>query len=139
MRFVVSLVAIALVGSVLFVVLLALFIRGEGEGGEQERTEKQKERKIEYVTGTVSGVDREEHTVTITYKNEKRSTFAYTPDKVKVTLEGEQVGPDAIEKGQTVRIKYVRGYTKKGGEEKFTPSIKILSGPGATPGGETTG
>jgi hypothetical protein len=138
MKFIVSLVAIVLVGSVIFVVLLELFLSGGG-GEQQERTQKEKAPKeIEYVTGIVSEVDTDEQTVSITLNNGKRRSFTYSPDKVKVTQDGKEVGPDAIDKGQRVRIKYLRG-TKEGRKEKFTPSIKIQSGSGAKNGGEGTG
>jgi hypothetical protein len=139
MKFIVSLVAIVLVGSVIFVVLLELFLSGGG-GEQQERTQKEAApKKIEHATGIVSEVDTDEHTVSITLNNGKRRSFTYNPDKVKVTQDGKEVGPDAIDKGQTVRIKYLRGTTKEGRKEKFTPSIKILSGPGTKNGGEGTG
>lgn len=138
MKFIVSLVAIVLVGSVIFVVLLELFLSGGG-GEQQERTQKEKApKKIEYVTGIVSEVDTDEQTVSITLNNGKRRSFTYSPDNVKVTQDGKEVGPDAIDKGQTVRIKYLKG-TKEGRKEIFTPSIKIQSGPGTKNGGEGTG
>jgi hypothetical protein len=139
MKFIVSLVAIVLVGSVIFVVLLELFLSGGG-GEQQERTQKEKAPKeIEYVTGIVSEVDTDEQTVSITLNNGKRRSFTYSLGKVKVTQDGKEVGPDAIDKGQRVRIKYLRGTTKEGRKEKFTPSIKIQSGSGTKNGGEGTG
>jgi hypothetical protein len=154
MKFVVSLVAIALVGSVLFVVLLELFVVGSGgdtqdqargSGAEQSKQEraggekaKKRAEKLEWVAGIVLKAASDKHALVVKPDDGERQTFTYKPDKVEVTLDGKEAGPDAIDKGQRVSIGYKKVTTKKDREVNVAKSIKLESKNGST-GDESTG
>jgi hypothetical protein len=155
MRFAVSLIAIALVGSVVFVVLLELSVGGGGgdaqdqsqgskaEESKQERTGGEKTKKegatkMESVEGIVVRSVPDKRTVFVKPDNGERQPFTYKPDEVKVTLDGKEAGPDAIDEGQRVSIEYKKVTTKKDREVNVAQSIKLESKSGS-PGDESTG
>jgi hypothetical protein len=154
MKFVVSLVAIALVGSVLFVVLLELFVGGGGgdpqdqsqgaKAGQskQERTGGEKAKKegekLESVAGVVLKAATDKRTVFVKPDNGERQPFTYKPDEVEVTLDGEEAGPDAIDKGQRASIGYKKVTTNKDREVNVARSIELQSKNGS-PGDQSTG
>ena len=154
MKFAVSLVAIALVGSVIFVVLLELFITGGGsnqqdrsqgskaEQSKQERTAgekaKEEDEELESVAGIVLKAASDKHALIVKPDNGERQPFTYKPDEVEVTLDGKEAGPDAIEKGQRVSIGYKKVTTKKDREVNAAKSIELESKKGS-PGDESTG
>jgi hypothetical protein len=153
MRFVVSLVAIALVGSVIFVVLLELFINGgagnpqdQAQGAKtgqskQERTGGEKAKKegenLESAAGIVVSSAPDKRTVFVKPDNGERQPFTYKPDEVEVTLDGKEAGPDAIDKGQRVSIGYKKVTTNKDREVNVARTIELQSKNG-TPGDEST-
>jgi len=111
------------------------------EQSKQERTggkNKEEATKMESLAGTVLKVVPDGHTVLVRPKDGDRQIFRYNPDKVKVTLDGKEAGPDAIDKGQRIRVGYVKVTTKKDREVNVARSIKLQSKKGK-PGGETTG
>jgi hypothetical protein len=154
MKFVVSLVAIALVGSVMFVVLLELFVGGgagnsqdlpRGSGAEQSKQErsggekaKKEGEELESVAGIVLKAASDKHALIVKPDNGERQPFTYKPDEVKVTLDGKEAGPDAIDKGQRVSIGYKKVTTKKDREVNAAKSIELESKKGS-PGDESTG
>jgi hypothetical protein len=155
MKFVVSLTAIALVGSVIFVVLLELYVssgagnaqdRPQGskaEQSEQERTDaekaKEKEEKLEWESGIVAvGGASLERALLVRPDKGERQLFTYRPEKVKITLDGEKVGPDAIDEGQKVIIGYEKVTSKKDRKWNVAKSIE-LQPKERSPGDESTG
>jgi hypothetical protein len=154
MKFVVSLVAIALVGIVLFVVVLELFIGGgadnsqdqsqgsQAEQSKQERTggekAKKEAEKLEWVAGIVLKSASDKHAVIVKPDNGERQVFTYKPDKVEVTLDGEEAGLDAIDEGQRVSIGYEKVTTNKDREVNVAQSINLESKNGS-PEDESTG
>jgi hypothetical protein len=85
--------------------------------------------------GTVTSILPDKDSLTVKRKNGKSKTFTYKPDKLRVRLGGEKVGPDAIEKGQLVRVNYV-GSAKKG---NIAHSVRIRSKNSGASSGQTTG
>jgi hypothetical protein len=155
MKFVVSLVAIALVGSVIFVVFLELFISGsagnqqdvqsqgsKAEQSKQERTggekAKKEAEKLESVAGIVLKAASDKHALIVKPDNGERQLFTYKPDEVEVTLDGKEAGPDAIDEGQRVSIEYKKVTTKKDREVNAAKSIELESKSGSA-GDESTG
>jgi preprotein translocase subunit SecF len=154
MKFVVSLVAIALVGTVLFVVVLELFISGgadnsqdqskgsQAEQSKQERTDGEKAKKeaekLEWVAGIVLKSASDKHAVIVKPDNGERQLFTYKPDKVEVTLDGKEAGLDAIDEGQRVSIGYETVTTNKDREVNVAQSINLESKNGS-PEDESTG
>jgi hypothetical protein len=154
MKFVVSLVAIALVGIVLFVGLFALFFSGgadnsqdqsqgsQAEQSKQERTggekAKKKAEKLEWVAGIVLKSASDKHAVIVKPDNGERQVFTYKPDKVEVTLDGKEAGLDAIDEGQRVSIGYEKVTTNKDREVNVAQSINLESKNGS-PEDESTG
>jgi hypothetical protein len=153
MKFVVALVAIALVGSVIFVVLLELFISGGGgdpqdqsqgaKAGQskQERTGGEKAKKegenLESAAGIVLKAAPDKHALIVKPDNGERQPFTYKPDEVKVTFDGKEAGPDAIDKGQRVSIGYKKVTTNKDREVNVARTIELQSKNGS-PGAEST-
>lgn len=143
MKFVVSLVAIALVGSVIFVVLLELFVGGgagtqqdnQSQGSKADQPKKEGASNRESVEGVVSRSVPDKRTVIVKPDDGERQPFTYKPDKVKLTLDGKEAGPDAIDKGQRATIKYKKVTTKKDREVNVAKSIELESKKGS-PGDE---
>lgn len=143
MKFVVSLVAIALVGSVIFVVLLELFVGGgagtqqdnQSQGSKAEQPKKEGASNRESVEGVVSRSVPDKRTVIVKPDDGERQPFTYKPDKVELTLDGKEAGPDAIDKGQRATIKYKKVTTKKDREVNVAKSIELESKKGS-PGDE---
>ena len=147
-RFLTYLLAVGLIAGLLLLV-------GCGGGGQQndqskgsqgEQTAQNDQYKGEENTkqpapswygfkGTVTSILPDKDNLTVKRKNGKAKTFIYKPDKVRVKLGGEKVGPDAIEKGQLVRVNYV-GSAKK---ENIAHSIRIRSKKSGASSGETPG
>jgi cytoskeletal protein RodZ len=139
-KFVVSLVAIALVGSVIFVVLLELFVGGgagtqqdnQSQGSKAEQPKKEGASNRESVEGVVSRSVPDKRTVIVKPDDGERQPFTYKPDKVKLTLDGKEAGPDAIDKGQRATIKYKKVTTKKDREVNVAKSIELESKKGSS-------
>jgi hypothetical protein len=139
MKFVVSLVAIALVGSVIFVVLLELFVGGgggdqqdnqsQGSKAEQPKKEGKKEgaTKLESVEGVVVRSVPDKRTFFVKPDDGELQPFTYKTDEVEVTLDGKEAGPDAIDKGQRATIGYKKITTKKDREVNAARSIELES------------
>ena len=150
MRFVVSLIAIALVGSVIFVVLLELFVGGgggdqqdnqsQGSKAEQPKKEGKKEgaTKLESVEGIVVRSVPDKRTLFVKPENGEPQSFTYKTDEVEVTLDGKEVGPEAIDKGLRAEIGYKKVTTKKDREVNVARSIELQSKNG-NPEDEPTG
>jgi hypothetical protein len=146
-------VAIALVGSVIFVVLLELFINGDAGNpqdqsqgakagqSKQERTGGEKVKKegenLESAAGIVVSSAPDKRTVFVKPDNGERQPFTYKPDEVEVTLDGKEAGPDAIDKGQRVSIGYKKVTTNKDREVNVARTIELQSKNGS-PGDEST-
>jgi hypothetical protein len=149
MKFVVSLVAIALVGSVIFVVLLELFVSGgggnpqdnqsQGSKAEQPKKEGKKEgaTKLESVEGVVVRSVPDKRTLFVKPDDGELQPFTYKTDEVEVTLDGKEAGPDAIDKGQRATIGYKKITTKKDREVNAARTIKLESKK-ESPGDEST-
>ena len=84
--------------------------------------------------GTVTSILPDKDSLTVERKNGKAKTFTYKPDRFRVKLGGEKVGPDAIEKGQLVRVTYVHHE-----HLNVANSIRIRSKTSGASSGETTG
>jgi hypothetical protein len=74
----------------------------EGSKGEQKAAPNWKT-----FRGTVTSVLPDEDSFTVKRNNGTTKTFKYKPDRVRVKQDGKKVGPDAIEKGQLIRLTYV--------------------------------
>jgi hypothetical protein len=143
-----------LVGSVIFVVLLELFVSGsagnsqdqpqgsKAEESKQERTggekAKKEAEKLESVAGVVLKAPSDKRALFVRPDNGERQLFTYKPDKVKVTLDGKEAEPDAIDEGQRARIGYKKVTTKKDREVNVAKSIELQSKSGNA-GDESTG
>jgi hypothetical protein len=148
MKFFVSLVAIALVGSIIFAVGLQLLFgsggdnqqdQPQGSKAEQSKAEQSKEKKtggekakkkaenLEWVAGIVLKAPSDKHAFFVKPDNGERQLFTYKPDKVEVTLDGKEAGPDAIDEGQKISIGYKKVTTKKDREWNVAKSIKLES------------
>ena len=75
----------------------------EGSKGEQKAAPNWKT-----FRGTVTSVLPDEDSFTVERNNGTTKTFKYKPDRVRVKQDGKKVGPDAIEKGQLIRLTYVQ-------------------------------
>jgi hypothetical protein len=154
MKFVVSLIAIGLVGSVTFVVLLELLLSGGGGNAQdlsqgpkagqskQERTGGEKAREegeeLEWVAGVVLKAASDKHAVVVKPDDGERQPFTYKPENVEITLDGKEVEPDAIDEGQRVSIGYEMVTTNKDREVNVAQFIKLEPKKGS-PGDESTG
>ena len=112
---------------------------GQSEGSKGDKTTqkasgKEKTNKPHTFKGTVTSVLPDKDNLTVKRKNGAAKTFKYKPDKDKVKLDGKEAGPDAIEKGQYVRLEYLQ-YPKV----NIAHSIKLRSEKSGASGGETTG
>ena len=58
--------------------------------------------------GAVTSVLPDEDSFTVKRNNGTTKTFKYKPDRVRVKQDGKKVRPDAIEKGQLIRLNYVQ-------------------------------
>ena len=74
----------------------------EGTKGEQKAAPNWKS-----FRGAVTSVLPDEDSFTVERNNGTTKTFKYKPDRVRVKQDGKKVGPDAIEKGQLIRLNYV--------------------------------
>jgi hypothetical protein len=137
MRFLVSLLAIGLAASLIMTGCGGGTQQNEPSQGsksqqsEQERNSKQQAAKTESLSGRVAKTLPDKDKVIIRPENGKVVRFKYKPDKVKVTLEGEEAKPDAISKGQKATVKYVKKATKKDREVNLAQTIWLKSGAGA--------
>jgi hypothetical protein len=154
MKFFVSLIAIALVGIVVFIVGLEFLMssggdnqqdRPQGSKAEQSKEERtggekarKQEEKLEWVAGIVLKAASDKHAVIVKPDNGKRQLYTYKPDEVKVTLDGKESGPDAIDQGQRINIGYKKVTTNKDREVNAAKAI-ILASRNGTPGDQTTG
>jgi hypothetical protein len=142
MRFFVFLTALVLVGSVVFVVVLELFVSG-GEAAQQSNLTPGPEDKE--LSGRVARTYPDTGMLgAFAVKNEATSQrevvpFKYRPDSVRVTLDGKEAKPDAISGGQKVTVEYLTKTNKKDREYNLAQSIELRSGSGAKRGGESTG
>jgi hypothetical protein len=75
----------------------------EGSKGEQKAAPNWKS-----FRGAVTSVLPDEDSFTVKRNNGTTKTFKYKPDRVRVKQDGKKVGPDAIEKGQLIRLNYVQ-------------------------------
>jgi hypothetical protein len=82
----------------------------------------------------VTSVLPDKDTLTVKRKNGTAKTFKYKPDRVRVKQDAKKVGPDAIEKGQLVRLNYVQHK-----QVNVANSIRIRSKKSAASSGETAG
>jgi hypothetical protein len=139
-RVLVSLIAVGLA--------VGLVVTGCGGGGNQqdnqsqgskaEQPKKERATKLESVEGVVVRSVPDKRTLFVKPDDGERQTFTYKPDKVEVTLDGKEAGPDAIDEGRRVSIGYKKVTTKKDREVNVAKSIKLESKNGS-PGDESTG
>ena len=80
----------------------------------------------------------DKHAVIVRPDNGERQLFTYKPDKVEVTLDGNEAGLDAIDEGQRVSIGYETVTTNKDREVNVAQSINLESKNGS-PEDESTG
>ena len=154
MKFVVSLIAIALVGSAMFVVLLELFLSGgggnpqdqsQGPGAERTKQEgtvgkkvKEGGEELEWASGVVLKAAPDKRALVVKPDDGERQLFTYRPEDVEVTLDGEEARPDAAAKGQRARIGYEKVTTNKDRVVNVALSIELESNDGS-PADESTG
>jgi hypothetical protein len=93
---------------------------------------------MESVKGIVLRSFPDKRTIFVKPKDGERQAFTFKSDKVEVTLDGKEAGPDAIDKGQRVSIGYEKVTTKKDREVNVAKSIKLQSKKGS-PGDQSTG
>jgi hypothetical protein len=127
---------------------VGLVVTGCGSGGNQqdnqsqgskaEQPKKEGATKLESVEGIVLRAASDKRTIFVKPDNGERQPFTYKPDKVKVTLDGKEAGPDAIDEGQRVSIEYKKVTTKKDREVNVAKSIKLESKNGS-PEDKSTG
>jgi hypothetical protein len=103
--------------------------QNEGSTGEQNTGPHWKTFK-----GTVTRVLPDKDNLTVKRNNGTAKTFKYKPDRIRVKQDAKKVGPDAIEKGQLVRVNYVQHK-----EVNVANSIRIRSKESGASSGETNG
>jgi cytoskeletal protein RodZ len=133
-RVLISLIAVGLA--------VSLVVAGCGGGGNQqdnqsqgskaEQPKKEGASNRESVEGVVSRSVPDKRTVIVKPDDGERQPFTYKPDKVKLTLDGKEAGPDAIDKGQRATIKYKKVTTKKDREVNVAKSIELESKKGSS-------
>jgi hypothetical protein len=101
----------------------------EGSKGEQKAAPNWKS-----FRGAVTSVLPDEDSFTVKRNNGTTKTFKYKPDRVRVKQDGKKVGPDAIEKGQLIRLNYVQHKNVN-----VANSIRIRSKTSGASSGEATG
>jgi hypothetical protein len=101
----------------------------EGSKGEQKAAPNWKS-----FRGAVTSVLPDEDSFTVKRNNGTTKTFKYKPDRVRVKQDGKKVGPDAIEKGQLIRLNYVQHKNVN-----VANSIRIRSTTSGASSGEATG
>jgi hypothetical protein len=101
----------------------------EGSKGEQKAAPNWKSFK-----GAVTSVLPDEDNFTVKRKNGTSKTFKYKPDRVRVKQDAKKVGPDAIEKGQLIRLNYVQHKNVN-----VANSIRMRSKTSGASSGEATG
>ena len=104
--------------------------QNEGSKGEQESGPHWK-----IFKGAVTSALPDKENFTVKRNNGSTAkTFIYKPDRVRVKQDGKKVGPEAIEKGQLVRVTYVHHE-----HLNVANSIRIRSKTSGASSGETTG
>jgi len=99
-----------------------------------EKTSKQGAPSWHTFKGTVASALPDKNNLTVKPKNGEAKTFKYKPDKVEVELDGKKAEPEAINKGQHAKVKYLQ-YTKV----NIAHSLKLHTKKSGNSGGETTG
>ena len=66
-----------------------------------------KARKAESVEGVVAKADNEKEMIWVRPEGGEVTRFIVRPEKAKVTLDGEEAKPEAIERGQRAKVTYV--------------------------------
>ena len=127
---------------------VSLVVTGCGGGGDQqdnqsqgskaEQPKKEGATKLESVEGVVVRAVPDKRTFFVKPDNGERQSFTYKPDKVEVTLDGKEAGPDTIDEGQRAEIGYKKVTTKKDREVNVAKSINLESKSGSA-GDESTG
>jgi hypothetical protein len=107
--------------------------RQEGGGAEQD-TGKRAPAELESLSGRVQRSFPEQDKVVVRPENEKAVSFRYRPDVVKITLDGEEAGPDAIREGQGARVGYVKKTNKEDKEKNIAHTIELEPATGAEQG-----
>jgi hypothetical protein len=110
----------------------------QSQGSKAEQPKKEGATKLESMEGNVVRSVPDKRTVFVKPDNGERQLFTYKPDKVKVTLDGKEAGPDAIDKGQRAEIGYKKVTTKKDREVNVAKSIELQAKNGS-PGDEPAG
>ena len=120
---------------------------GQTEQGNtgQGKTEKAKKartgsaREVKASEGVVGRVDNEKNFVIVKPPEQKAMLFRYNPDKVKVTLDGNEAGVQDIEKGQQATVSYVVVKPPKAKNDRNEARVISVKPRGAGSGGGTTG
>ncbi|HEX2181485.1 MAG TPA: hypothetical protein VHH10_04310 [Rubrobacteraceae bacterium] len=107
--------------------------RQEGGGAEQD-TGKRAPAELESLSGRVERVFSDKDTVIIRPENGRPVIVRYRPDVVKITLDGEEAGPDAIREGQGARVGYVKKTNKEDKEKNIAHTIELEPATGAEQG-----
>ena len=110
----------------------------QSQGSKAEQPKKEGATKLESVEGIVVRSVPDKRTVFVKADNGEPQAFTYKTEKVKVTLDGKEAGPDAIDKGQRAEIGYKKVTTEKDREVNVARSIELQSKNGNS-GAETTG
>lgn len=77
-------------------------------------TEERQPRERKSLTGRVTKVDTEKNLLWVKPRSEDIMRFRYRPEKLKVTLQGEEASPADIEEGQRAEVTFLAG---KAGDE----------------------
>jgi hypothetical protein len=104
----------------------------QSQGSKAEQPKKEGATKLESMEGIVVRSVPDKRTVFVKPDNGERQSFTYKPDEVKVTLDGKEAGPDAIDKGQKAEIGYKEVTTKKDREVNVARSIELQSKNGSS-------
>ena len=70
-------------------------------------TEQRQPRERKSVEGRVTKVDTEKNLLWVKPRSEDIMRFRYRPEKLEVTLHGEEAGLENIEKGQQAEVTFV--------------------------------
>lgn len=103
-------------------------------GGANEDAGKQAPAELESLSGRVRRTFSDKDTVVVKPESGRAVVFRYRPDVVKITLDGNEAGPDAIKEGQQARVGYVKKTNKEDRERNIAHTIELEPATGAEQG-----
>ena len=88
-------------------------------------TEHRQPRERKSVEGRVTKVDTEKNLLWVKPRSEDIMRFRYRPEKLEITLEGEEAGPGDIEKGQLAEVTFVERAANDDDKRSVSRVVKL--------------